>query len=1010
MKIRHVLLPLLSLLFAGVAGCSNASTQQEHDFHEVIEEAPTCTKAGRGYLECEFDGVRTKEMEIPALGHEMRVKIVAPTCEEEGYDVHYCARCGYEEPHDHFVEPLGHDFVTHEIPPTCEHQGYRESYCTRCGKDEYEPIYLQHLEHDFVFDHHVDPEQCGERGYDVMRCASCGETKKANYTETLPHDYVLSNKVNADCDHGGYEEYVCARCGESKRDNVVDHLDHDFAYEQTVDPTCGEMGYDVYRCIHCRKAENRNYTAPLGHHYEIETTEATCLEPMRQKKVCTRCSHIAEERDVGEALGHDYEHNVLVQPTCTEPATVKDICRRCGDVTEEHPFGEPLGHDLWTETHEATCLTPKTERDHCHRCDYVSEYREVGESLGHDYQIDVITDATCTEPEKIQDKCTRCGDCINERERHPALGHDWKDGTLNEATCTEPKQKRDVCARCGAISNVYTEGEPLGHDMHAAENRDPTCAQYGMENHEKCSRCGFETYDVITELQHVYEKIVVDPTCTQRGYTHYRCKFCSYHFDGDFVEPLGHDEVWHDAEAATCHKPGHKAYYTCSRCDYSTYQESVLPYSYDCFETIRTVEATTHSQGYTEMKCLNCGEIVHTDFVDVLRPSGMEKPETKTVKLRDDDNYYYFVSLGTLKHVPLHIDYAFRWSASMAKTKSHPKTRQEAMPTDVASTIQEKVSPYFEHIQKEILTKANMQGWGLTAWPGDAMPYRLTDGSLDDKAKRFFAAYAGESNASLWEVDDRNCESLAATINARPSLFDPAHVDQAQYEEGIYYYYASSANLTLYLMLRYDIANKALYFAPYTGVDLIGSSDELFARPGRDIDCPGEELKVLGNANYYFSKPTSYETNHPLKTATYTKSYGGGYEREYGDILSLLFTESYWRQYLDRGYNRCKMVAKVHWKGKKMGVWTTVLGFLNDQKKYFTGGDNNNHEFTHSFALSEIAGKSFAIKLDNSDTAGNIFGSRSIWIYDCEVKLYFYSTKAAAEGVYDNVAEMKGER
>ena len=48
-------------------------------------------------------------------------------------------------------------------------------------------------------------------------------------------------------------------------------------------------------------------------------------------------------------------------------------------------------------------------------------------------------------------------------------------------------------------------------------------------------------------------------TCTKCGYT-----------EG---EPLGHDLVHHEKEDPTCTKKGHKAYDTCTRCDYTTYQE-----------------------------------------------------------------------------------------------------------------------------------------------------------------------------------------------------------------------------------------------------------------------------------------------------------------------------------------------------------------------------------------------------------------------------------------------------
>ena len=111
------------------------------------------------------------------------------------------------------------------------------------------------------------------------------------------------------------------------------------------------------------------------------------------------------------------------------------------------------------------------------------------------------------------------------------------------------------------------------------ENRvEPTCTAEGSyDNVVYCTACGIEISRekiVVNVLGH--DKVSHEaktPTCTIYGWNAYdtctRCDYTTY----EEIPALGHDRVQHSAQSATCTSLGWNAYETCSRCDYSTYAE-----------------------------------------------------------------------------------------------------------------------------------------------------------------------------------------------------------------------------------------------------------------------------------------------------------------------------------------------------------------------------------------------------------------------------------------------------
>ena len=113
------------------------------------------------------------------------------------------------------------------------------------------------------------------------------------------------------------------------------------------------------------------------------------------------------------------------------------------------------------------------------------------------------------------------------------------------------------------------------------------------------------------ELVHFYDTYVstTAPTCTEQGYSTYKCIYCDETENRDFVEPLDHDYIDHDALNPTCTETGWEAYQSCSRCDYTTYEEK--PANGHTEVVDKAIASTCTESGLTEgLHCSVCSDVL----------------------------------------------------------------------------------------------------------------------------------------------------------------------------------------------------------------------------------------------------------------------------------------------------------------------------------------------------------------------------------------------------------------
>ena len=157
----------------------------------------------------------------------------------------------------------------------------------------------------------------------------------------------------------------------------------------------------------------------------------------------------------------------------------------------------------------------------------------------------------------------------------------------SQATCTSTGRRQYTCTKCSySYSSTISA---LGHDLEEHNAKEPTCTEIGWNAYETCSRCGYTTYSEIEATGHTPGTAA---TCTSAQ----TCSVCST----VLAEALGHDIEDHKAKAPTCTEIGWNAYETCSRCDYTTYEE---------------IEATGHTPGAaatctTAQTCTVCGTVL----------------------------------------------------------------------------------------------------------------------------------------------------------------------------------------------------------------------------------------------------------------------------------------------------------------------------------------------------------------------------------------------------------------
>lgn len=231
----------------------------------------------------------------------------------------------------------------------------------------------------------------------------------------------------------------------------------------------------------------------------------------------------------------------------------------------------------------------------------------------HEY-VAVVTKATCIEVGFTTYACD-CGDTYV-GDRIEATGHQWSDWVVTkEPTVDENGAAVSVCAMCENTQSKVLDKIIPNHSHSYTEEvtKAATCTAEGVMT-LTCS-CGNSHTERIEKIPHSYKATVTKPTCTDKGYTTYKCSSCGDSYKDDYVTAKGHSYGNYKSNGdATCTKDGTKTgkCTACSATNTVTDTGSAKGHSYKA-----TVTAPTCTEkGYTTNKCSVCGDSYKDSYVN----------------------------------------------------------------------------------------------------------------------------------------------------------------------------------------------------------------------------------------------------------------------------------------------------------------------------------------------------------------------------------------------------------
>ncbi len=515
-----------------------------------------------------------------ACGHNNFDKgvIFVATCTEKGYTVFTCqtAGCGYSYK-SNMTPAVGHNYVS--------------GACTACGEAEpatpSKPTYVT--------------EPIPGKAY-KLGLYSTDKSSEYFFVGTM-NGYYGTTDVNfekgvdmfVETTAGGYYLYFVNTSGKKQYINLVPSGTHrNFTYADTAtsvftwdaaknalcttvsSETCYMGTYGYYYTmgvLQSSKLQSSDYIARLyemsagsdtptcEHNYKTTVTAPTCDSEGYTTYTCTLCNdmYLGEKTP---AKGHTYAGGTCIYCGAKKPSeTVVTIS-----------FDNTANRTVFTTTQQVWEQNGITVvNDKASSSSNVADYSNPGRFYKG-------SNVTISYPGMTKLEI----DCSN-------LDSKYVNSWLGVQTATATKN--------GSIVTIVFD-TPV--DSFTYTNLSAQARAYKITVYAKAATAACEHINFTVEG-------AVATTCTTEGNTGIvRCQDCQELLEaGSVIPALGHKEIAHEGKDATCSDKGWKAYVTCERCDYTTYEE--IAAGSHAFDAWRQVKAPTcTAAGLERRDCEHC--------------------------------------------------------------------------------------------------------------------------------------------------------------------------------------------------------------------------------------------------------------------------------------------------------------------------------------------------------------------------------------------------------------------
>ena len=448
----------------------------------------------------------------------------------------------------------GHkEVVDAAVDATCTTTGLTEGkHCSVCGeilvKQDVVPM-IPHTEGAIVVENNVAPDCTNDGSYDnVVYCTVCGvELSRDTVTvDKLGHKEVVDAAVDATCTTTGLTEGKhCEVCGEvTVAQNETAKIDHKTT-SKTVDATCESIGYTIVTCVDCSEILSITQIAAKGHNYV--------------DGVCTVC------QEVGEAVATIDGVKYATLEKAIEAAKNGDVIELLANVMldDRITIDKTITIDLNGKKISAssTVFTVAAQGVLTLTNGTIDGFNQSNGTILNAGGTLILNDGMAVNTQ------------LNIRNisiLHRAGTLVVNGGTyLNKVTIGDTATIYD--GTFSGIIEVTNPGDLTIYGGTFAQDVTDWCA----DGYHSVDPDGDGMY-VVEKHNYVFDKHV-DPTCTEAGYTTYKC-VCGLVEQKDHVAATGHTNVVVvNGKAPTCTDPGLTAGLKCNDCGKMLQAQDEIP-------------------------------------------------------------------------------------------------------------------------------------------------------------------------------------------------------------------------------------------------------------------------------------------------------------------------------------------------------------------------------------------------------------------------------------------------